>query len=190
MLLPPYPALSSPCSPSPLSQHTLSLIPLYMFLPPWPPPSTFEFQILAHFKLIPLSLSLSPTSFLHFSSMPLQDITNRPSKFWLHVDIEREYATLRSTPSALTNANALHQLQMQGKLLICGQMALSIQWIPTLVLHLIFIILHHYSNLSGTVLMACLVIACVCILSSWMRLKKGFKQHHYFNSSNAGTQRR
>ena len=61
-----------------------------------------------------LSLSLSPTSFLHFSSMPLQNITNRSSKFWLHVDIEREYATLRSTLLALTMPNVLHQLRMQG----------------------------------------------------------------------------
>lgn len=46
--------------------------------------------------------------------MSLQDITNRPSKFRLHVDIEREYATLRSSLSAPSMPNALHQLRMQG----------------------------------------------------------------------------
>lgn len=45
--------------------------------------------------------------------MALQDITNAPAKFRLHVDLDREYATLRTCRIANTQAH-LVQLRMQG----------------------------------------------------------------------------
>lgn len=48
------------------------------------------------------------------SSMPLQEITNTLAKFRLHVDLDREYATLRSSRLSNNMPNALHQLRMQG----------------------------------------------------------------------------
>ena len=45
--------------------------------------------------------------------MALQDITNAPSKFRLHVDIDREYATLRSSRIA-PNVERISHLRMQG----------------------------------------------------------------------------
>lgn len=52
----------------------------------------------------------------HFglNEMALNDITNRPSKFRLHVDLEREYSTLRSARVNEESAIALHNLRLQG----------------------------------------------------------------------------
>ena len=46
--------------------------------------------------------------------MALQDITNRPSKFCLQLDLDTEYATLRSRVRHATPNIACDQLRMQG----------------------------------------------------------------------------
>ena len=46
--------------------------------------------------------------------MPLQDITNTPQKYRLHVDLDPEYATLHSARVSQNAPLAMHQLQMQG----------------------------------------------------------------------------
>lgn len=47
--------------------------------------------------------------------MPLEDISNKPPKFRLHVDLERDYATLRSSRSNEETNVAVQTLRSQGR---------------------------------------------------------------------------
>ena len=47
--------------------------------------------------------------------MPLEDISNKPPKFRLHVDLEQEYATLRSSRSNEETNVAAQTLRLQGR---------------------------------------------------------------------------
>ena len=70
--------------------------------------SFFIFSILSNILLISNSIY---TFNLH-KTMPLQDTTNKPSKFWLHVDLDEEYATLRSNQHK--ECIPIDSLQLQG----------------------------------------------------------------------------